>query len=52
MGWISSKGKGSFGGEFGASQCNMHSCAKVREAMKLSFKVVSGVSIGIRVLDT
>jgi len=29
----------------------MHSCVKVRRLIKLSFGVVSGVGLGIRVLD-
>ena len=29
----------------------LHSCAKVHEPIELSFGVVSGVSLGIRVLD-
>jgi len=29
----------------------MHSCVEVRELIELSFGVVSGVSLGIRVLD-
>ena len=53
-------GRDSFGGEFGAShshrnQCGLccvpGSCAKVREPIELSFGVVNGVGLGIRVLD-
>jgi len=29
----------------------LHSCAKVREPMELSFGMVSGVGLGIHVLD-
>jgi len=29
----------------------LHSCAKVHEPIELSFGVVSGVGLGIRVLD-
>jgi len=29
----------------------LHSCVEVRETIELSFGVVSGISLGIRVLD-
>jgi len=54
------EGKGQFSptfrGEFEASLCNqwgllMHSCAKVRKPIDLSFGVMSEVGLGLRVLD-
>jgi len=55
MGWLSSKGKGQFWGEFEVSHCNewglLRSCAEVRAAIELSFGTLSGVILGIHVLD-
>ena len=46
-------GMDSFGGEFGASNCNQWGlcCVKVRELMELSFEGVSGVGHGMGVLE-
>jgi len=43
-------GRGSFASEFWMSHCN-HSCAKVCEPIKLSFREESDVGPGIGVLD-
>ena len=49
MGWLSSKGRGSFGVNLGRPIVTngdfvAYSCAKVRAAIDLSFGVVSGVT--------
>ena len=54
LGWLSLKGRGSFGSEVEASHCNqlgtlLHSCVEVSEPIELSFGVVSGVGPSIDV---